>query len=45
MKASEFSDAQKASILKQGNDGCVGCGDLSQGWDQPGNLFQLEVEV
>ena len=42
MKASKFSDAQKAFILKQGADGHAGGGYLPQGRDQPGDLFQLE---
>jgi hypothetical protein len=37
MKASRFSDAQKAFIL-------AGRGSLPQGRDQPGDLFQLEEE-
>ena len=45
MKASKFSDAQKAFILKQGADGIAGGGDLPQGRDQPGDLLQLEEEV
>ncbi len=45
MKASKFSEAQKAFILKQGADGRTGCGDLPEGWDQPGDLLQLEEEV
>jgi putative transposase len=31
MKASKFSDAQKAFIIKQGEEGHAGCGDLPQG--------------
>jgi hypothetical protein len=42
MKASRFSDAQKAFILKQGSDGMPG-GYLPQGGHQPGDLFQLET--
>ena len=37
MKASKFSDAQKAFILKQGADGIGG--------DQPGDILQLEESV
>ena len=36
-----FSEAQKAFILKQGSDGAGG-GHLPEGWDQPGDLLQLE---
>jgi len=42
MRASKFSDAQKACILKQGNDWVPGCGHLPQGRDQPGDLFHVE---
>jgi putative transposase len=45
MKASQFSDAQKAFILKQGADGGAGCGDLPAGGDQLGDLLQLEEEI
>ncbi len=45
MKASKFTDAQKAFILKQGADGHHGCGDLPEGGDQRGDVFQLEEEV
>jgi hypothetical protein len=41
MKASKFSDAQKAFILKRS----AGGGHLPQGWDQPGDVLQLEAEV
>jgi putative transposase len=41
MKASQFSDAQKAFILKQG----AGGRDLLPGRDQPDDLFQLEEEI
>ena len=44
MKASKFTDAQKAFILKQGT-GRSGRRYLSEGWHQPGDLFQLEEEV
>jgi hypothetical protein len=52
MKASKFSDAQKAFILKpesiyfevrRGRN--AGRGHLPQGWDQPSDLFQLKEEV
>jgi hypothetical protein len=42
MKASRFSDAHKAFILKQGH---AGGGHLPQGRHQPGDLLQLEEEV
>jgi hypothetical protein len=45
MKASRFSDAQKAFILKQGARRDAGGGCLPQGRYQPGDLFQLEEEV
>ena len=45
MKASKFSDAQKAFILKQGERRRSGCRHLPEGRDQPGDLFQLEEEV
>lgn len=44
MKASKFSDGQKAFILKRGHDG-PGRGQLPQGRDQPSDLLQLEEEV
>jgi len=44
MKASNFSDAQKAFILKQSDDGAGG-GDLPEGRNQPGELLQLAQEV
>jgi putative transposase len=46
MKASKFSDAQKAFILKQGNDG-VPVAEICRkaGRVQPGDLFQLEEEI
>lgn len=44
MKASKFPDAQKAFMLKQGDDGVPG-GDLPEGRDQSGDIFQLEKEV
>jgi putative transposase len=40
MKASKFTDAQKAFILKQGTDG-MPVADFPQGRDQPGDVFQL----
>ena len=44
MKASQFSDARKAFILKQGNEVPVAeiCGKSRY---QPGDLFQQEEEV
>ncbi len=40
MKASRFSDAQKAFILKQGADGMPGCrGYLPQSRHQPATYF------
>ncbi|WP_425349749.1 transposase [Rhizobium altiplani] len=44
MKASQFSDAQRAFILKQVDEGVPG-GDLPESGDQPGDLFQLEEKV
>ena len=43
MKASKFTDAQKAFIIRQGEEGTPV--HLPQGWDQPGDLLQLEEEV
>lgn len=45
MKASKFSDAQKAFIFEAGRGRHAGGGHLPQGGDQPGDLFQLEEEV
>ena len=45
MKASRFSEAQKAFVLKQGADGVAVGGGLPEGRDQPGDLLQLEEEV
>ena len=45
MKGSEYSDAQRAFILKQGADGIPGGRHLPQGRHQPGDLLQLEEEV
>jgi hypothetical protein len=45
MKASRFSDAQKAFILKQGTDGMPVADICRKGRDQPGDLFQLEEEI
>ena len=42
MKASKFTDAQKAFVVKQGEEGTPVAEILSQGRDQPGNIFQLE---
>lgn len=39
MQARQYSDAQKALILQQGNDGSP-WRRLPQGRDQPGDLFQ-----
>ncbi len=44
MKASKFTEAQKAFILRQGEE-ARGGGDLPQGGDQPGDLFQLEEAI
>ena len=44
MKASKFTDAQKAFVIKQGEEG-TGGGDLPQGRDQLGDLLQLEEEI
>jgi hypothetical protein len=45
MKASKFSDAQKAFILKQGADGMPVADVCRKGRHQPGDVFQLEKEV
>lgn len=45
MQASKGSDAQKAFILKQGDEGAPVAGDLPQGGDQPGALLQLQDAV
>ena len=45
MKASKFSDAQKAFILKQGSDGVPVADLLPQGGDQAGHVFQLEAQI
>ena len=45
MKASRFSDAQKAFILKQADEGVPIGGRLSEGRDQPGDVLQLAEEV
>ena len=45
MKRRQFSDAQKAFILKQGNDGGVPVADICRKQHQPGDLFQLEEEI
>ncbi|ESY18741.1 hypothetical protein X751_16525 [Mesorhizobium sp. LNJC395A00] len=44
MKASKFSDAQKAFILKQGADG-IPVAEIPPRGDQPGDLLQLEKEI
>jgi hypothetical protein len=44
MKASKFSDAQKAFIISR-RRGHTGCRDLSQGGGLPGDPLQLEEEV
>jgi hypothetical protein len=44
MKASKFSDAQKAFILRQGAMGSRRR-HLPEGWDWLGDLFQLEEEI
>ena len=43
MKASGFSDAQKAFILKQGTDGMPVADVCRKAGDQPGDLLQLEA--
>ena len=45
MKASRFSDAQKAFILKPGADGMPVAEICRKGGDQPGDVFQLEAQV
>ena len=45
MKASQFSEARKAFILKQCRERHAGGGDLPQGGHQPGDVLQLEEEV
>ena len=45
MKALKFTGAQKAFILKQGEEGAPVAEICRRGGDQPGDLFQLEEEV
>jgi putative transposase len=45
MKASQFSDAQKAFILRQGNDGVPVADICRKAGVSQGDLFQLEEEV
>lgn len=45
MKPSKFSNAQKAFIIREGAEGTGGRRDLPQGWNQPGDIPQLEQEV
>ena len=45
MKASKFTDAQKAFVSQAGRGRHAGRGDLPQGGDQPGDLLQLEEEI
>ena len=45
MKASKFSDAQKAFISEARAGRGAGGGHLPEGRDQPGDLLQLEEEV
>ena len=45
MKASRFSDAQKAFILKQVSDGMPVADICRKARHQPGDLLQLEEEV
>ena len=45
MKASKFSDAQKAFILKQGTDGMPVADICRKAGISPGDVFQLEAEV
>lgn len=43
MKATKFSDVQKAFFSSRAPTAC--CGDLPQGRYHPGDLFQLEDQV
>jgi hypothetical protein len=45
MKASKFSDAQKAFISPAGRRRRSGRRHLPESWDQPGDLFQLEEDL
>ncbi len=45
IKASKFSEAHIAFVLKQAEGRCGGCRGMPQGRDQPGDVFQLEEEV
>jgi putative transposase len=45
MKASQFSDAQKAFILRQGADGVPVADICRKAGISPGDLFQLEQEI
>jgi len=43
MKASRFSDAQKALILKQAADGMPVADVCRKAWDQPGDVFKFSI--
>jgi len=45
MKASKFTDAQKAFVVKQGEEGTPVAEICRKAGDKPGDLFQLEVEI
>ncbi|WP_407070485.1 transposase [Neorhizobium alkalisoli] len=45
MKASQFSDAQKAFILKQGDEGVPVAEICRKAGISPGDLFQLEEKI
>jgi hypothetical protein len=48
MKASKFTDAQKAFIIRQGEEGspvAEACRKARISQDQPGDLLQLEEEI
>lgn len=45
MKASKFSEARKAFILKQGDDGVPVAEICRKAGNKPGDLFQLAQEV
>ena len=45
MKASRYTDPQKAFILKQGEDGMAVAEVCRKGRDHPGDLLQWEEEV
>ena len=45
MKASRFSEAQIAFVLKQAEDGTIGWRGVPQGRDLGGDVLQLAQEV